>query len=1122
MRQLGVPSKPAGALSELLKSSDVYELDRAISMRPYVADKVKAVREGTVPRSILQSSLLVGDARRAAEDPFRRIVKSDAEIAELKPEDYILPYTDPVLRRKGEMEGLVRKLAATGFLTFRRVCRSKVGVFCVAKKDDQLRLIFDCRATNILCKPPPTAELATPNAFANLDLRDSDSIGCDDDVPPGLLPPIVDKAAVGPGSEVPSNTENSEDSELVFSSLDLTDAFYQLGWEGMSSYFCLDLEVRAGDYNVDRVFDEVTGLWEDLGPDDMVYPALAVLPMGFSWSLLFCHSLLTEGMLEAVSRSYGGCRADYRNRVLRDRQLAPKLSRRAPILAPYVDNGNMLCRGRKQGIECLRSLREVLDEEQLRYRDIFEAVPVLESVGLVLHGPERQVRNKPARVWRCYHAAHDLVRRGRCSGDCLRVLAGHFCHLYMLRRPCLAAMDRLWFDAQEWGATVCELPADLVSEILTCAALALVCVHEATRSFSPTAFLSDSSLKGFALLESSGLSAEWEEAGCLRERWRFVQQSNENTQLPTDCLRGVQAGFLQDFAPVFDSFLEEEACRLAPRRERLPRPHRQRPSFVDEGRFTRLPDSITDQARWRTIVAGALSSKGVIHVQEARIAVMGLRRCTRQAGTRDCDILSIGDNMAEVCAFDRGRARDHGLNAQCRQATALQLALNARWMRRYVETDRNASDTDSRLADRGLLASGQILSGQRLIAQLAARGASEDVARLRRQPRPTDRTVSLSVCARPVYPLDVPDFRPPPGLELPQPATRVVCVAPTKTDRVAPQAAPLARAVRRPAVMTKAPAPRVAPSTAAAPALSLPEKTRACRSVGRGGKAFIEMFAGCARLTGACREFGIRCAAPIELLRGEWCDCTRRDVQQTILGWLMSGRVGVCWLGTPCKFWSIAKQNKSGNGSDVSRALADFTVRIVDTCRRYKVSFILENPATSKLFSYPPLARALSRAGAEPVVFDMCRFGTSYLKPIRLVGTLPGLSTLGLRCNCTLPHEQLQGLVRLQGVTVWKTSLAGRYPPRLCRAIAALVQQALHATAGVGPSTIERIWDQELCRLFKGVDPPLEVPCPACPKRWRCEWAGGTFSMCGDSRERRLAAVAARRSQAASRRADPG
>ena len=105
------------------------------------------------------------------------MLKSDAEPAELKPSDHVLPYSDPVLRRKVEMEGLVRKLAATGFLTFRRAARSNVGVFCVAKKDHQLRLIFDCRATNVLCKLPPTTELATPNAFADLDLRDGDPTG---------------------------------------------------------------------------------------------------------------------------------------------------------------------------------------------------------------------------------------------------------------------------------------------------------------------------------------------------------------------------------------------------------------------------------------------------------------------------------------------------------------------------------------------------------------------------------------------------------------------------------------------------------------------------------------------------------------------------------------------------------------------------------------------------------------------------------------------------------------------------------------------------------------------------------------------------------------------------------
>ena len=65
--------------------------------------------------------------------------------------------------------------------------------------------------------------------------------------------------------------------------------------------------------------------------------------------------------------------------------------------------------------------------------------------------------------------------------------------------------------------------------------------------------------------------------------------------------------------------------------------------------------------------------------------------------------LVLGDNLAEVLSFERGRARDHGLNAYCRQAAGLQIALNCRWRRRYVETDRNASDHDSRLADRANL-----------------------------------------------------------------------------------------------------------------------------------------------------------------------------------------------------------------------------------------------------------------------------------------------------------------------------------------------------------------------------------------------------------------------------------
>ena len=53
------------------------------------------------------------------------------------------PYSDPRLREPRELIGLAHKLHASGFLTFRKKARSKVGVFTVAKKDDWLRLVFD-------------------------------------------------------------------------------------------------------------------------------------------------------------------------------------------------------------------------------------------------------------------------------------------------------------------------------------------------------------------------------------------------------------------------------------------------------------------------------------------------------------------------------------------------------------------------------------------------------------------------------------------------------------------------------------------------------------------------------------------------------------------------------------------------------------------------------------------------------------------------------------------------------------------------------------------------------------------------------------------------------------------
>ena len=77
------------------------------------------------------------------------------------------PYTDPILSSSRLYRDLVGRLVQGNHLGFSLVRRSTVGVFTVAKKIDEqgiewLRLMFDCRQVNWMCRAPPKARLATP------------------------------------------------------------------------------------------------------------------------------------------------------------------------------------------------------------------------------------------------------------------------------------------------------------------------------------------------------------------------------------------------------------------------------------------------------------------------------------------------------------------------------------------------------------------------------------------------------------------------------------------------------------------------------------------------------------------------------------------------------------------------------------------------------------------------------------------------------------------------------------------------------------------------------------------------------------------------------------------------
>ena len=455
-----------------------------------------------------------------------------------------------------------------------------------------------------------------------------------------------------------------------------------------------------------------------------------------------------------------------------------------------------------------------------------------------------------------------------------------------------------------------------------------------------------------------------------------------------------------------------------------------------------LPGSLLSKGRCRRVVVGAWRDAGSIHLKEGRTSLMALRREARTPASHGLTILSLGDNMSELLAQDRGRAADHALNALCRRSASYQLGCGLRWRRRHVDTKENPSDEDSRLADRGGLRPGEVLRPQRLAAA----------------PKPPPE--------------------PPPGL-----------------------------------------APPLAATTSSSSTL------RATAAAAR-GPAFLEIFSGCGRLTGAIVRSGLRAAPPIELAQGRHFDMLDRRIESVIAGWISRRRIWLIHFGTPCSRWSRARTTGRAGGAVDAKGMecAHVTIRLMRLCRKHAVNISIENPAGSGLWTYPPLEAELRRSACFVVNFPMCAYGAPYMKPTRIMTNAQSLASLSRTCTCTLPHEILCGLCKFQENgrvrSVWKTSIAGRYPPALCRAFArALLQEApARALRAPGEPELAKGWEDRLAHVA-GAEVQTYVGTPACPRRFATGWEHAIgFAMAGDSAQRRAAATRRQTEQCVVRR----
>ncbi|CAK0839789.1 unnamed protein product [Prorocentrum cordatum] len=570
--------------------------------------------------------------------------------------------------------------------------------------------------------------------------------------------------------------------------------------------------------------------------------------------------------------------------LARDGFPAPSLSKGRPVIAPYVGDGNVVCYGVADAKLAHKEVVSELVSRGFALRDLVEFDEDLDMVGCVLCGAHRR-----SRFWRLYCGVGQLLARGGCAGDVMRVVLGHLGNFFLLSRCCLSILQQCYQFVQENIGRYQRFNSTVVAELRTRQGALPLVVARLSDPFYEKAFISDSSTHGCALHQGYFSGVELRAIGRWRERWCFAEVE-EAFGL------GLEANGPRldaNFDCLGESFNLGEASGSGSRRPAAEGPVGARPRSGKAeviGIAPALPDELLDSARWPRVLVGAWDRREAIYMKKRCVSLAGLRHAVADPRAHGCQVLSVGDNLSEIMATEEGRAVDHCLNALCRRAAALQLGAEIRWVRRCVESERNPTDADSRLADTGILKAGEALRPGRLAGRLRARAVGQ--------------------------------------------------------------------------------------------------------AGGRGPS--VAQNASQARSTG------------------------------------------------------------SEDSNEVARglALALFSGRVLRVCRQCGATVSVENLATSGIWAYGPLKKELQKSSCSPVRYDACRYGAPFKKLTIFNTSVVSLGALDRRCSCRVPHEILEGKVRVEGPD--GHAMCGSSGERRRQAIAALARADVHRAADHrGPSGIQ-------------------------------------------------------------------
>ena len=228
------------------------------------------------------------------------------------------------------------------------------------------------------------------------------------------------------------------------------------------------------------------------------------------------------------------------------------------------------------------------------------------------------------------------------------------------------------------------------------------------------------------------------------------------------------------------------------------------------------------------------------------------------------------------------------------------------------------------------------------------------------------------------------------------------------------------------------------------------------------GKYVMDLFAGSEGLSKAVARFGFR-AKQWDMRHGSAHDLTSPQVVRRILREIRRRRVLAVMLAPVCTSFSVARDRakvirtrshpwgiadhllteKEKASVQLGNACFKTCLRILKELDKYRIPYLLEDPATSKAWWLPDLALRLTQAHATVITADFCQFGAKWRKRTTfLAGHIQHDDLHRLQRVCTgkggfcgrtgCKHWQLTGS---SGGVPW-TKIAEPYPQKLCTSLA--------------------------------------------------------------------------------------